>query len=213
MNEETKQNDKKPEVATVATAGNTDIKNSNRPARGGFGNRPDNRRNSNRRGGGRGERVKPEFDQKIIDIRRVSRTVAGGRRFAFSVAMIIGNHKGSVGVGLGKGGDTALAIEKANREAKKNIIKIPLTKTSSIPFDISAKYASSRVEMIPSPGRGVVAGTSIRSIIDLCGIKDVTAKLHSGSKNKLNNARATMKALNSLVERQAIISARGKSKE
>lgn len=206
MKDDTKQNIEvaKAVPTSAPSAVLTDSKNSSRPARGGFGNRPE-RRNSNRRGGTRPERVKPEFDQKIIDIRRVSRTVAGGRRFAFSVAMVIGNHKGQVGVGLGKGGDTALAIEKANREAKKNVVTVPMTKTSSIPFGVSAKYASSRVVIMPAPGRGMVAGTSIRNVIELCGLKDVNAKLLSGSKNRLNNARAAMKALAELSKRKMIL--------
>lgn len=207
MKDDTKQNVEVAKVAPAGAAVPADAKNFSRPARGGFGaNRSDNRRNTgNRRGGTRPERVKPEFDQKIIDIRRVSRTVAGGRRFAFSVAMVIGNRKGQVGVGLGKGGDTALAIEKAGREAKKNVLTVPMTKTSSIPFAVSAKFASSRVMIMPAPGRGMVAGTSIRNVIELCGLKDVNAKLLSGSKNRLNNARAAMKALAELSKRKMIL--------
>ncbi|MFA6536611.1 MAG: 30S ribosomal protein S5 [Candidatus Paceibacterota bacterium] len=205
MKDDTKQNADVAKVAptTPGALPAADSRNA-RPVRGGFGNRPE-RRGGPRRGGTRPERVKPEFDQKIIDIRRVSRTVAGGRRFAFSVAMVIGNRKGQVGVGLGKGGDTALAIEKANREAKKNLITVPMTKSSSIPFEVAAKYASSRVMIMPARGKGMVAGTSIRNVIELCGLKDVNAKLLSGSKNRLNNARAAMKALSELSRRKMIL--------
>jgi small subunit ribosomal protein S5 len=167
-------------------------------------------RSLDRRGGGKGgdrrgprqgnrrpER-KSEFDQRMINIRRVARVVAGGRRFSFSVAIIIGNKKGKVGVGLGKAGDTTLAIDKAVRNAKKNMITVPLTKNNSIPYDVSAKYTASVVSMMPAKGRGLVAGSSIRPVLELAGITDIVAKLHSGSKNGLNNARAAIEALKKL---------------
>ncbi len=144
------------------------------------------------------ERVKPEFDQKIIDIRRVARVVAGGRRFSFSVSMIVGNRKGQVGVGLGKGSDTQLAIDKAMRDAKKHLIKIPFTKTFSIPHDVEAKYSSARVMIMPAKGKGLVAGGPVRTVLELAGVKDVGAKIFSGSKNRLNNAQAAIKALSQL---------------
>lgn len=151
-----------------------------------------------RRGGRREERARPEFDQKIIAIRRVTRVMAGGRRFSFSVAMVIGDKKGKVGVGIGKAGDTQLAIEKAIRNAKKNMITVTTNKDQRIPHDVSAKYASSEVMIIPAEGRGLVAGSSVRTVLELAGVKDVTAKLLSRSKNKLNNARATVTALKKL---------------
>jgi small subunit ribosomal protein S5 len=144
-------------------------------------------------------RVKPEFDQKIIDIRRVTRVVAGGRRFSFSVALVAGDKKGRVGLGLGKAGDTALAINKALRNAKKNMIKLNLTKTMSVPFELSAKFSSSQVVLMPNKGRGLVAGSVIRDIIKLSGVKDITGKILSNSKNKLNNAKAVMSALSAIA--------------
>ncbi len=155
---------------------------------------------TNRRGraSSRSPRIKSEFDQKMINIRRVSRVVAGGRRFAFSVAVIIGNRNGKVGVGLGKAGDTTLAIDKAVRDAKKNMITVALTKDSSIAHDISAKYCAARVELMPARGRGLVAGSSMRPVLELAGITNVVAKVRSGSKNGLNNARATIQALKEL---------------
>lgn len=148
-----------------------------------------------RKMGGRAERAKPEFDQKLINIRRVARVVSGGRRFSFSVALIAGNRKGSVGVGLGKAGDTALAIDKALRNAKKNMINVNLTKTMSIPHEVDAKYSSARIIIRPAPQRGTIAGSAARNVIELAGIKDVSAKIMSVSKNKLNIARATVMAL------------------
>ena len=147
------------------------------------------------------QRPKPEFDQKIIDIRRVTRVVKGGRRFSFSVSMVIGNRKGSVGVGIGKASDTALAIEKAIRDAKKNLLKLKLTENMSIPHETSAKYCSSEVVIRPARGRGVVAGSSVRTVLELAGITEVGAKILSRSKNKLNNARVAIKALSEFSEK------------
>lgn len=152
-------------------------------------------------GGRRGSsfnRVKPEFDQKILDIRRVTRVVAGGRRFSFSVALVAGDKKGSVGLGLGKAGDTALAINKALRNAKKNMIRLKLTKTMSIPHELSAKFSSSQVMLRPNKGRGLVAGSVVRDIVKLSGMKDITGKIISNSKNKLNNAKAVILALSAI---------------
>ncbi len=148
-----------------------------------------------RRGNGRNERVRPEFDQKIISIRRVTRVMGGGRRFSFSVSMVIGDKKGRVGVGIGKAGDTQLAIEKAVRDAKKNMITVPMNEKSQIAHDVQKKVSSSEVMIMPAPGRGLVAGSSTRTVLELAGVKDVTAKLLSRTKNKLNNARATVAAL------------------
>ncbi len=166
--------------------------------RGGDGDRERRRERRPRRGGRREERTRSEFDQKIISIRRVTRVMAGGRRFNFSVAIVIGNKKGKVGVGIGKAADTQLAIEKAVRNARKNLIELPLNKHQRIPHDVQAKFASSEVMIMPAPGRGLVAGSSVRTVLELAGVKDVTAKLFSRSKNKLNNARASIVALKGL---------------
>ena len=155
-------------------------------------------RGSERSRGPRPPRVRSEFDQKMITIRRVARVVAGGRRFSFSVALIIGNRKGKVGVGLGKAGDTTLAIDKAVRDAKKHMITLTLTKDNSIAHETSAKYCAARVTLMPAPRRGLVAGSSVRSVLELAGVSNVVAKVHSGSKNGLNNARAAVEALKHL---------------
>lgn len=140
-------------------------------------------------------RPKPEFDQKILNIRRVTRVVAGGRRFSFSVALVAGDRKGAVGLGLGKAGDTSLAINKALRNAKKNMVKLKLNKDMSLPYEVNAKFGSAKVVLIPNKGRGLVAGSVVRDIIKLAGARDVTGKIHGGTKNKLNNAKAVMSAL------------------
>lgn len=157
----------------------------------------ENKKKNNRRSGSF-VRPKPEFDQKILSIRRVTRVVAGGRRFSFSVALVAGDKKGSVGLGLGKAGDTSLAINKAVRNAKKNMVKLKLTKTMSIPHEIFANFSSAYIMLRPNKGRGLVVGTVVRDIVKLAGIKDVTGKILSGSKNKLNNAKAVMEALSQI---------------
>lgn len=131
----------------------------------------------------------------MIGIRRVARVMAGGRRFNFSAAIVLGDKKGKVGVGIGKAADTALAIEKAMRDAKSNMIQVNLTKNRSIRHNIEAKFCASVVEIRPSAGRGLVAGSSVRAVLELAGVTDVTAKLLSRSKNPLNNARAAIEAL------------------
>ncbi len=158
-----------------------------------------------RRGGGRGPRRggderRSEFEQKMLSIRRVARVMAGGRRFNFSVCMALGDKKGRVGVGLGKAADTQLAIEKASRAAKRAMITVDLTKTNSIKHDVSAKYAASVLEIRPSPGRGLVAGSSVRSVLELAGVTDVTAKILSRSHNPINNARAAIEALKQIAK-------------
>lgn len=148
--------------------------------------------------GPRPPRERGEFDQVTIDARRVARVMAGGRRFNFSLVVVIGDRKGRVGVGLGKAVDTALAIEKATRDAKKNLITVPRTVGNSIPHEVSTKYASSTISIIPSKGRGLVAGSAVRTVLDLAGVTDVVTKILSRSKNKLTIARATVEALKQL---------------
>lgn len=179
-------------AAAPAEAGARPARGDRRGGRagGGRGGRPQGR-------GGRPER-KSEYDQRMINIRRVARVIAGGRRFSFSVAIIIGNKKGKVGVGLGKAGDTTLAIDKAVRNAKKNMITVNLTKDSSIAHEVQAKYTASVVTLMPAHGRGLVAGSSVRPVLELAGITNIVAKIHSGSKNGLNNARAAIQALKKL---------------
>ncbi len=140
-----------------------------------------------------------EYEQKIVSIRRVTRVVAGGRRFSFSVCLVIGDKKGAVGVGMGKASDTALAIEKAYNNAKRSMIKPALKNDMSIPHSVKTKFASSEVFIKPAPGKGVIAGGSVRTVLELAGITDVNAKIFSRSKNDFNNAKATIQALSSLV--------------
>ncbi len=152
---------------------------------------------------GSGERVRSEFDHELLDVRRVARVVAGGRRFSFAVAVVVGDRKGRVGVGTGKAQDTALALEKALRDAKNHLITVPRTASGSLPHEVVAKYKASRIVLRPSPGRGLVAGSAARLVLDFAGVTDVSAKLHSRTKNKLVIARATLAALQQLVSSPA----------
>lgn len=143
-------------------------------------------------------REKPEFDQKILSIRRVTRVVSGGRRFSFSVAMIIGDKKGSVGLGLGKSSDTTLAINKAVASARKHMFRIETTKEMSLSHAVEGKFKASRVMLMPNKGKGLVVGGAIRDIMILGGLKNVTGKIFSRSKTHLNNAKAAVIALQTL---------------
>lgn len=191
---------KAPGAPVAAGAPSTYGQRPPRDGQGGF------RRGPRKPGTGRGdkERVKPEFDSKIISIRRVTRVASGGRRFSFSVAVVAGDRKGRVGVGLGKAGDTSLAIDKATRDAKKNMIKVVTTSTGSIAHSVEAKFTAARVMIMPAKGRGIIAGSSVRNVIELAGLKDVCAKLFSGSKNKVNNARAAVLALGKITKHSKV---------
>lgn len=143
---------------------------------------------------------KNEYENKLIDLRRVARVTAGGKRFNFRATVIVGDRKGKVGIGIGKGADTALSLEKAIRSAKKSLIKIPLNKEGSIGGEIQGKWGSAYVRIKPAlkKGRGLIAGGAVRNVLALAGVKNTSAKIISSSKNKINNARAAIEALKKL---------------
>ncbi len=144
------------------------------------------------------EKPKSEFDSKLLDLARVTRVSAGGRRFRFRATVVIGNKKGKVGVGVAKGTDVAQAVEKASRLAKKDLIIVPIT-NDTIPYEVEAKFSSARVLLKPQKkGRGLVAGGTVRVVCALAGIKNISSKILGRTRNKLNNARATIKALKQL---------------
>jgi small subunit ribosomal protein S5 len=139
-----------------------------------------------------------EFDSKLLDLARVTRVAAGGRRFRFRATVIIGNKQGKVGLGVAKGLDVAQAVDKATRLAKKNLILVPIVE-DTIPHEVRAKFGPARVLLLPKrKGRGLVAGGTVRVICTLAGIKNISSKILGSTSNKLNNARATMEALESL---------------
>lgn len=142
---------------------------------------------------------KPEFEQKLLDVARVARVVAGGRRFSFRATVAIGNRMGRVGIGVAKGQDVSQAVEKAVSKAKKNLITVPIKETT-IPHDIYSKCGAVKILLKPAVrGRGLVAGGVVRIICDLAGIKDISAKIISRSTNKMNNAKATIEAFKKLI--------------
>ena len=146
---------------------------------------------------GRREQPKSEFEVRVLSARRVSRVVAGGRRFSLSVAVAVGDGKGRVGIGTGKGADMSLAMEKARNQAQKRLVHIPLTDEKGIPSESIGKYCASVVHLRPT--KGFVAGGAARIVAELAGVQNINAKIHSRSKSHLNNARAAMKAFSSMV--------------
>ena len=148
------------------------------------------------------------FDKVLVSVRRVTKVVKGGRTMRFSAMVVVGDRKGSVGIGTGKAGEVPSAIDKATAAAKRSLVKIATCETT-IPHEIIGKFGSSTVHLIPAkPGTGVIAGGAARSIIDLAGIKDIVTKRH-GSSNKINLVRATLNGLKSLRTREQIAARRG----
>lgn len=146
----------------------------------------------------RKKQEKSEFDQKVLDIRRVTRVVAGGKRFRFRATVVLGDHKGRVGVGIDKGADTSESIEKAARAAKKSLITVPI-KNNSISHEVVGKFGSARVLIKPArEGHGIVAGGPVRIILNLAGVSNISSKILGTTTNKLNNARAAIEALKKL---------------
>lgn len=174
-------------------------------ARPGFGQRGGFSRGGGQRSGGMGQRggqrrepfVKPkqEFNEKVVDMRRVTRVMAGGKRFRFRATLIIGDGKGRVGVGMGKGADVAQSVAKAKHDAMKKVITVSLNKRT-IPHEVEAKFSAARVRLKPAKeGNGLVAGGAVRTVLSLAGIKDITAKCLGRTPNKVTNALATIEAL------------------
>lgn len=140
-----------------------------------------------------------EFEEKVLDLRRVTRVVAGGKRFRFRATVVVGDGEGRVGVGVAKGPDVLGAVSKAKLEAKKNLIKVTLKDGRTIPHDVKAKYSAASVLLKPaSKGKGIKAGGAVRTVLSLAGFKDVTAKCLGRTPNKLTNALATIEALKKL---------------
>jgi small subunit ribosomal protein S5 len=147
--------------------------------------------------GRRPRKEKSEFEQKLLDLARVTRVVKGGRRFRFRATLVIGDRKGRVGVGVAKGADVSDAISKAFNDAKKQVITVSLVK-GTLPHDVYFKQGSAKVLLKPATkGRGVVAGGAVRAVMELAGVHDVVSK-SLGTSNKLNVARAAIEALKQL---------------
>lgn len=145
-----------------------------------------------------------EFQEEVISIDRVARVVAGGRRFRFRALVVIGDRKGQVGVGVAKAGEVQVAVQKAVAQAKRSLITVPLHKHGTIPHEVNVRYSGARLLLKPAaPGTGVIAGGSLRRILEVAGVTDVLSK-SLGSSNKLNNCYAAIKALSELRAREDV---------
>lgn len=141
---------------------------------------------------------KDEFESKLLSLDRVVRVTAGGKQLRYRAVIVVGDKNGRIGVGAAKGLDVAQAVEKATRESKKKILTVPI-KDGTIPHEVKAKFGAAVVLLRPQrAGRGLVAGGTVRIICDLAGIKNVSSKILGGTRNKLNNAQATILALSRL---------------
>lgn len=155
------------------------------------------------RSGGRGENRERdrEFDHQLIDLARVTRVMAGGKRMRFRACVVVGDHKGRVGFGVMKGADVQIAINKAITKAKKQLIRVPIV-NATIPHDIHFKEGSARILLRPAPkGRGIIAGGSIRTVLEMAGVHNIVSKM-LGSNNKINNVQATIRALSQLKTKE-----------
>lgn len=139
------------------------------------------------------------FEESLLDVARVTRVVAGGKRLSFRATLVVGNKsKHQVGVGVSKGQDVAQAIQKANNNAKKNLITVPIV-NETIPHEVKAKYKSAKVIIKPAKkGRGIRAGGAVRTVLKLANVPNANAKILSSSSNAINNARVTILALSKL---------------
>ncbi|MEK7465249.1 MAG: 30S ribosomal protein S5 [Patescibacteria group bacterium] len=142
------------------------------------------------------KRPKSEFDDRLLEIRRVTRVMAGGKRFSFRATVVVGDRNGRIGVGVAKGLDVMAAVTKGRRQAEKKLIMIPRKENRTIPYEVEAKYGAARIRVKPaSKNHGLIAGGPARVIFELAGMKDITAKVLGRTKNRLSNAMAALEAL------------------
>lgn len=143
------------------------------------------------------KREQPEFEQNIVEISRVTRVMAGGKRLSFRACVVIGDRKGRVGLGVAKAKDVPMAVQKAVKQAEKNLIKVGL-REGTITHEVRAKFGSARILLKPAPvGTGIISGGAVRIVLELAGIENIVSKIF-GTNNKINNIKATLQALSSL---------------
>jgi small subunit ribosomal protein S5 len=155
---------------------------------------------------------KDDLDKKTVAINRVTKVVKGGRNMRFSALVVVGDKKGKVGVGMGKGAEVSIAIEKATVDAKRRMVEIPMKETT-IPHEVIGRFEKTKVIMKPAmKGNGIIAGGSVRSVVELVGLQDITTKMY-GSNNPVNCVKATLNGLLQLKSAETIAKLRGKSVE
>jgi len=158
------------------------------------------------------EKVKDEFEKKTVSINRVTKVVKGGRKMKFSALVVTGDKKGRVGIGMAKGAEVSIAIDRAGTAAKHNLINVTLN-GDTIPHEVIGVFEKTKVIMLPAKeGTGVIAGGSVRDVVELAGIKNITTKLY-GSNNPVNSVKATIEGLKQLRSREEIAAMRGKKPE
>lgn len=168
---------------------------------------------ANRRKGSRAREKETDWQERVVQIRRVTKVVKGGKKLSFRAIVIVGNERGQVGVGVGKASDVIGAVRKGVADGKKHLVDVPLTKANSIPHPATGVGGGAKVLMRPAaPGTGVIAGGAVRTVLELAGVKNVLAK-QLGSSNPLNNARATVDALATLRTFAEVAEERGVSVE
>lgn len=156
-------------------------------------------------GKGRGKmkpkKEKPEFDQHVVDLARVTRVTEGGKHMSFRACVVIGDRNGRIGFGIDKGPDVQIAVEKAVNQAKKSIIRVPLI-NETIPHRVEAKYKAAKVMMKPAPrGSGIIAGSAIRVILEMAGVPNASSKMLGKTSNKIANVKAVFKAFEGFTQR------------
>lgn len=170
-------------------------------------------RQSRGRGGKRPPKEKPEFDQQIVDLARVTRVTKGGKQMNFRCCILIGDRKGRVGYGVEKGADVQLAVQKAVNQAKRNMIRLQLV-NETLPHRVMAKYKAAKVMLKPAPkGSGIIAGSVIRTVLEMAGVPNASSKMLGKTTNKINNVKAVFSALSVFHNPNATSFSAGKDKK